>query len=93
MECNIRQRIQFVECSGTCCSVNKDQLYHSAGEIFKVKALTWVTAKRNTIQDWGAVEYKLRNTFLSFAYELKLMAEICNRPQGSQEKVSPTSQI
>nr|CAI5861030.1 unnamed protein product [Callosobruchus analis] len=68
--------------------VQKNELFLSAGDLFKDKAWIWFNVNRPRFSDWDSLVAKLKEDFLPYQYQEDLMQEINNRTQGSEERVS-----
>nr|CAI5853480.1 unnamed protein product [Callosobruchus analis] len=68
--------------------VQKNELFLSAGDLFKDKAWVWFNVNRPRFSDWDSLVAKLKEDFLPYQYQEDLMQEINNRTQGSEERVS-----
>lgn len=60
-------------------------LFHASGELLTGSALTVYRSSRGRIKDWQGLEKKLRCAFQDPDYDRRLLREIENRKQGSEE--------
>lgn len=67
--------------------VTKQQLFHSASELFTGDALIWFRSVKPMLSTWSELEQALKTNFLPHDYETKLWYEIHRRSQGADEKV------
>lgn len=80
--------LEKVESMRIARSVNKDDLFKCAGDLFKSQAWTWYNNNKNRFQSWDQLTQKLKEDFLPYNYDENLLDEIRNRTQGLNEKVS-----
>ncbi|KAK9679313.1 hypothetical protein QE152_g40126 [Popillia japonica] len=66
--------------------VSKQDLFTSAGDLFKAQAWTWYNINRSRFTDWDDLVQKLRQDFLPYNYDDDLLEEINHRTQGHDEK-------
>lgn len=68
-------------------NVSHVQLFNSAIDLFTGKCLYWFRLVRKSIKSWKELKVKLREEFLPFDYEDRLLAEIHRRTQGKDESI------
>lgn len=68
--------------------VSDRELFISASDLFRGKALIWFRANRSQFFNWKDIEIALRTTFLPPDYDFRLMNEIRDRTQGPDEPVA-----
>lgn len=68
--------------------VTQEELFHSAGDLFKGPAWTWYLNNRARVDNWHELVEKLRADFLPYFYDDDLEREIQSRTQGPNERVS-----
>lgn len=80
--------LEKVESIRIARGVNKDDLFKSAGDLFKSQAWTWYNNNKTRFQSWDQLTKKLKDDFLPYNYDENLLDEIRNRTQASNEKVA-----
>lgn len=84
---SINSFLEKVECLRETRGVSKDELFRSAGDLFKGPAWTWFLNNRHRVQNWDELVEKLKENFLPYSYQEDLEREINSRTQGSNERV------
>lgn len=67
--------------------VSKEELFNSAIDLFKGKALIWYRANRRSFNDWETLAKEMKMQFQPHDYDEKLYDEIKERTQGSDEPI------
>lgn len=68
-------------------NVTKEQLLHSAADLFIGKALIWYRSIRSKVSSWSQLVCELRLQFQPSNYNDRLFEEIKHRTQGSSENI------
>ncbi|KAJ8949870.1 hypothetical protein NQ318_010504 [Aromia moschata] len=79
--------LQRVEELRVARHVTKEELYSTAVDLFRGKALIWYRAMRREVDNWDALVKLLREEFQPTDYNEKLFEEIKRRTQGSDESI------
>lgn len=69
-------------------NVSKQELFLSAGDLFKDHAWTWYNNNRKKLSNWDELVQKLKDDFLPYHYDEDLRREIDNRTQGVNEGIT-----
>lgn len=77
-----------VEEKRRCRFLTEKELFESAYDLFHGDALAWFRAVRGNLKTWNELTTQLRESFQGPAYGRKLLEEIRNRVQGSDESVT-----
>lgn len=67
--------------------VSTEDLFLSAGDLFKSQAWIWFNTNRSKLHSWEELITKLKDDFLPYHYDDDRLEEINHRTQGSEEKV------
>lgn len=67
--------------------VSRQELFNSAIDLFKGKALVWYRANRTSFNDWDTFAKEMKKQFQPYDYDEKLYDEIKRRTQGSDELI------
>lgn len=68
--------------------ISEHELFISAVELFSGKALVWYRANREHFHSWFELSQALRYEFQPMDYDYRLLDEIRQRTQGSDESIS-----
>lgn len=68
-------------------NVTYEQLFAGSIDLFTGKALLWLRANRNTVNNWNELVELLRVEFQPINYDERLMEEIKRRTQGPDESI------
>lgn len=68
-------------------NVSKVELFDSAIDLFRGRALVWFRAMRRHLRDWDTLVSALKEEFLPRDYHRKLFDEIKKRTQGEKESI------
>ncbi|KAJ8964964.1 hypothetical protein NQ317_017107 [Molorchus minor] len=79
--------LQRVEELRVARHVSRDELFDTAVDLFKGKALIWYRAVRKEVNHWDDLVKLLREEFQPCDYNEKLFEEIKRRTQGSDESI------
>lgn len=79
--------LQRVEELRVARHIDKDELFDTAVDLFREKALIWYRAVRKEANNWEELVKLLREEFQPNDYNEKLLEEIKSRTQGSDESI------
>ncbi|KAK9703179.1 Zinc knuckle [Popillia japonica] len=79
--------IERVEEMRVARGISKENLFQSALDLFREKALIWYRANRTSYRDWDELVVGLREEFQPPDYDEKLLDEVKRRTQGSNESI------
>lgn len=79
--------LQRVEELRVARHIDKDELFDTAVDLFRGKALIWYRAVRKEASSWDTLVKLLREEFQPSDYNEKLLEEIKCRTQGSDESI------
>lgn len=80
--------LEKVECLRISRQLSKQEIFISAGDLFRDHAWTWFINNRNSLANWDELVQKLKDDFLPYHYETDLKLEIQHRTQGANERVT-----
>ncbi|XP_048000953.1 uncharacterized protein LOC125237805 [Leguminivora glycinivorella] len=84
----VKAFLQRVEELAASRRITEARLLASAVELFDGDALMWYRGIRTEVSTWDQLKAALIEEFLPFDYDRRLLKEIRNRTQGSNENIS-----
>lgn len=85
---SVNSFLEKIESLREARNISKDELFHSACDLFKGSAWTWFLSNKHRVNSWDELVQKLKQDFLPYFYDEDLEREINSRTQGSNERVA-----